>query len=162
MTIDLQSRQFKIALLIIGGLIVLLLVFQAGSFVGFKKAKFSCHWAENYEKNFIGPGKGFGKKIGRELAGKDLFNAHGIAGAIIKADDEGLVIKEPNGTEKAVSVNGNTVINRFRDTLTTADLKIGDKVVIIGSANELGVLEAKLIRVLPPTDLAPPPILPTN
>ena len=42
-----QSKPFKILAVGILALIVLLLVFKAGEFVGYRKARFSYKWGEN-------------------------------------------------------------------------------------------------------------------
>ena len=49
--------------------------------------------------------------------------------------------------EKIVLAGG-AVINRNRDTITLADLKMGDYIVVIGAANESGQIDAKLIRFM--------------
>ena len=48
-----NSKTFKIIIGIIGGLIVILLVFKIGLVVGTKKALFACRWAEHYAPNFV-------------------------------------------------------------------------------------------------------------
>ena len=153
MSIDLnkifQSKTVKTIFWAIGALIILLFVFQTGVFVGFKKTAFSCRWGENYLNNFIGQHKGFGKKFEKEFFGKDLFNAHGVFGVIIKLDDSTFVIKGTDGMEKIVVLTDKTVINRFHETIKATDLKVDDNIVVIGSPNEAGQIEAKLIRVMP-------------
>ena len=138
-----QSKTFKTVLCVIGGLIVLLLVFGAGAFVGFKKASFSYQWGENYHRNFAGPRGGF---LG-DFEGKDFIEAHGIVGQIIKIDGSTLIVKGKDGVEKIVLVSDKTGINNRRETVKVSDLKVDDQVVIIGSPNEQGQIEAKLIRL---------------
>lgn len=146
----LQSKKFKIIILGIAGLIILLLAFGAGKFVGFRKANFSYKWGENYHQNFAGPRGGFFKEFEKELEGRNFINAHGVIGQIIKIDGSTIVIKGKDNVEKIVLVKENTVITRFRETIKSTDLKSDDYIVVIGEPNDSGQIEAKLIRVMPP------------
>ncbi len=147
-----QSKNFKISLGCLGGLIVLLLAFQAGIMVGFKKADFSYRWGENYHQNFAGPRGGFFDGMMRDFSDRDFIGAHGVFGQIMKIDGSTLVIKGQDNVEKIVLVKEDTVIERFRETVKLSDLKIDDYITIIGEPNEAGQIEAKLIRIIP----APP------
>ncbi len=141
-----QSKGFKTALWIIGGLIILLFIFKAGMMVGMRKANFSYKWGENYHRNFGGPRGGFFD----DFVGKDLMNAHGVFGQIIKIEKETLVIKGRDNVEKIVLVKEETTIERQRSALKLADLKVNDLVVVIGEPNETGQIEAKFMRLMPP------------
>lgn len=141
-----QSKSFKILLIVIGALILILSGFKAGEFVGFRKARFSYRWAENYNRNFAGPRGGFM----HQSFGKEYVDAHGTVGQIIKIDGNTLVIKGQNDVEKTILISDKTVINRLRDNIKVADLKVDDLVVVIGSPDDSGQIEAKLIRIMPP------------
>jgi len=143
----LQSKTFKRALVAIGALIVLLFVFKAGEFVGYRKANFSYLWGENYHRNFAGPKSGFLGNFGRGFGDKDFINAHGTFGSIIEIDGDTLVVKGKNDVEKTILISDKTIITSRRETIKSSDLKVDDQVVIIGSPNEQGQIEAKLIRV---------------
>jgi len=141
-----QSKVFLGIILGMTIFVLLLLVFQAGAFVGFKKAEFSYHWSENYQRNFAGPQRGFAEPF----QGKDLINAHGTAGQIIKIDGSTIIIKGNDNVERAVLTKEDTVIRSLRDTIKTGDLKLNDLVVVIGDpATTSGQITAKLIRVMP-------------
>ncbi len=139
----LQSKKFKIIMIAIFVFIVLLLAFKAGEFVGFKKAGFSYQWGENYQRNFGGPRGG----MFNDFMGRDFMNAHGNAGSIIKIDGNVLIIKGQNNFEQTVVISDQTMISRQQDVLKFSDLKVDDRVTIIGSQNRDGQIEAKLIRV---------------
>lgn len=148
-----QSKTFKIILCAVGGLIVFLAVFKAGMFVGFKKAKFSYKWEENYHRNFAGPRGGFFKNF----SGGDFIDAHGIFGQIIEIDplteseqEATLIIKGRDDVEKIVLVTADTSIKSFRKTVNLSELKVDDYIVAIGEPNDDGQIEAKLIRISPP------------
>lgn len=147
----LQSKLFKGIILAIGALIILLLVFQAGMMVGFRKANFSYRWADNYHQNFAGPRNGFSG----DFMGKDFIEANGVFGSIIKISSSSLAIKGRNDIEKIILLNNDTVIKRFENSIKPSDLKIDEPIVVIGSPNDAGQIEAKLIRVLPPMPVGP-------
>lgn len=142
---------FKGILIGIGALIIALFVFQAGMMVGFEKAGFSYRWGDNYHKNFAGPRNGF---LG-DFTGQDFMEANGVFGSIIKTSTSSLVIKGKNEAEKIILLNEDTEIKRFQETIKAGDLKTDENIVVIGSPNEAGQIEAKLIRVMPPMPLNP-------
>jgi len=137
--------------LIVGFIIMALfvLVFAFGAWVGGEKAKFSCNWADNYHKNFAGPQNGFGQNW-QDMPGGDFINGHGVFGEIIKIDENSLVVGGKENMENIIIINKDTTIQRFRDDIKLTDLKLGEFVVIIGSPNDSGQIEAKLIRIMPP------------
>jgi hypothetical protein len=113
------------------------------------KANFSYRWAEQYHKNFAGPRAGFFGDWRMPPFG-DFIEGHGTFGEIIKIEGNNLVVKGRENIEKIVSVNEKTVIKSGFKDIKISDLKVGDMIVIIGSPNEQGQIEAKLIRVFPP------------
>lgn len=127
------------------GFVVLMLVFGAGVKVGTIKARYSYKWAENYHKNFAGPRGGFVGDWRRFPAG-DFISGHGAFGEIIEIKDNSFVIKGRENVEKVIVTDEETAITKGRETIKDG-LKVGDRVVIIGSPNEAGQIEAKLIRV---------------
>ncbi|MCX6731373.1 MAG: hypothetical protein NTX55_00020 [Candidatus Parcubacteria bacterium] len=133
-----RTKKFKIVMSIIGSIIVLLLVFAAGTIVGFKKANFSFRWAENYHQNFGGPRGGFFGQIN----GRDFIDAHGVFGQIIKIDGSTIVINGRDNMEKIILTTDKTVING-------PQMKVNDYIVVIGDPNNAGQIEAKLIRLMP-------------
>ncbi len=140
-----QSKNFKRILIGIGILIVLLLVFKAGEFVGFRKANFSYRWGENYYRSFAGPRRGFPG----DLDGNDFLSGNGTFGSVLKVASGSLAIQSREGAENVILLTNNTSIKRFRETIPVSDLKTGDSIIVIGSPNNAGQIEAELIRVLP-------------
>ena len=138
-------------------LIIIVLVFGIGIRVGLEKARFSYGWAENYHKNFGGPRMGF-MDDWRQFPAGDFIEGHGSFGEIIKINNDNLVIKGGDNAEKVILLKGDTIIERFRETLKPGDLKVGDFIVVIGSPNDSGQIEAKLIRVLPDQQSFLPPL----
>lgn len=131
----LQSKLFKGIILSIAGIIILVFVFGLGVFVGTKKADFSFRWAEDYHKNFGAP----------------FLNANGVFGQIININNNILTVKDNDGdnTEKTVLVVTNATIIMQRKNIKLTDLNVGDNIVVIGSPNISGQIQAQLIRVMP-------------
>lgn len=137
----------------LAGFVVVGLIFGAGMFVGGLKAKFSYRWAESYHQNFAGPRGGFIGNWQKALPMPgDFIEGHGAFGEIIELQDAGFVIKGRGDVEKIIVTTKDTVVTKGRETVKNG-LKVGDSVVIIGSPNEEGQIEAKLIRVFPDFNL---------
>jgi len=140
-----QSKTSNGILIGVGIVLVALIIFQAGVFVGYRRASFSYKLGDNYYRTFGGP-------VGAHLPGfpKDDFpNAHGIVGKIIKVELPKLFVAGDDGVEKAFLISSSTVIRQFRDPVDAKLLKANDLVVVVGSPNSDSIIEAKLIRILP-------------
>ena len=145
----------------VAGFIVVALIFGVGMFVGGMKAKFSYRWAENYHENFAGPRGGF---LGdwRQLPpfSGDFIESHGAFGEIIQINDSDFVIKGQSDLEKIIVIKEDTILEKGRMAIKKDDLKVGDQVVVIGSPNEQGQIEAKFIRIFNGGDIKNPPGFP--
>jgi len=131
--------------------IVLGLVFCGGVSVGFHKASFGRNLGDNYYKNFGMGGREGGKmgEIGKN-GGMGFFpNAHGVNGKIIKIELPMIIVADKDNIEKVVLIKEDTKIQRMREEIKNTDLKIDDFVVIVGSPNSTGQIEAKLVRLMP-------------
>ncbi|PIR01917.1 MAG: hypothetical protein CO031_00335 [Candidatus Nealsonbacteria bacterium CG_4_9_14_0_2_um_filter_37_38] len=141
--------------------VILILIFGVGMFVGGMKAKFSYRWAESYHKNFAGPRGGFFGDWRMPLPPPgDFIEGHGTFGEIIQINDFDFVIKGKGDLEKIIVIKENTILEKGRTTIKKDDLKVGDQVVVIGSPNEQGQIEAKLIRIFNGEDIKNPPSFP--
>ncbi len=142
-----ESKILVGALYGIGIIIVLILVFSAGVSVGSKKASFGRAWGENYEKNF-------GMMPGRMGFGKDNFpNTNGAIGKIIKIDLPTIIVQGKDSTEKVILIKNDTKVQKMMQEITTKELSLNDFIITIGSPNDQGQIEAKLIRVMPAPEL---------
>jgi hypothetical protein len=149
-----EEKKHDILKWIIVGLlaiVVIVLVFGLGVFVGEQKAKFSYRWAENYHRMFAGPEAGFLKnwKNPHFFSLENFIEGHGTVGEIIKIEGNNLIVKGKRDVEKIILVNEKTVIKSGFKNIKVLDLKIGDIIVVIGFPNDKGQIEAKLIRVFP-------------
>jgi len=128
-------------------IILLLLSFRLGVWVGNKKGTFACQYSENYERVFgadrFGT-RGFPEDIFREDMG-----GHGSMGKIVSIHLPTIVITNPSNTETTVYIGNNTVVRKLRENIAIDNLVVGDVVVILGSPNSQGQINAALIRVLP-------------
>jgi hypothetical protein len=141
----------------IGILIAALLIFFTGVTVGIHKASFGHAWEENYERNF-----GFGPD--QPIFDRDnLPNSNGAIGKIIKIESPTIIVQDKDNTEKVVLISNDTKIEEMREAVTLNDLKLNDFIVVIGSPDNKGQIEAKFIRVMPIGLPVPPtPQTPTS
>ncbi len=137
-------------MIIIGAVIILLLDFRVGEFVGYRKAGFSRGWAENYHRNFGGPRPGF---FG-DLDDRAYTESDGTFGPILKINlatttvrNFTFVVEDANKQEKTVVVSDATSIRLQSQDLKAGDLKVDDRVLIIGDPTDKGQIDAKFIRV---------------
>ncbi len=137
------------------GFAIVVLIFGAGMVVGGMKAKFSYRWSESYHKNFAGPRGGFfGDWRKMPPLPEDFIEGHGAFGEIIELKDNGFVIKGRGDIEKIIIITEDTATKKGMETVKDG-LKVGDHVVIIGSPNEEGQIEAKLVRLFDGKNIKP-------
>lgn len=150
-----ESEKIKKTALALGIAVIALLIFQAGLFVGYRKAGFSYRFGENYYRAFGGERRSMMNGMMMKGTLRDgLMNAHGAVGKIVNVNLPTFVLLGNEGVEKVIRIGGDTEIRKFRDTLKASDLKVGDTTVILGSPNANSEIEAKLIRVLPAQNTA--------
>lgn len=145
-----KSKIFFGFIIGIATLLVIAVVFQAGMFVGLKKAEFSGRLGENYGRIFNdtnGPGMMKGSFGGMPF--NNLPGGHGAVGSVIKVSSSTLVVAEPNNIEKIILISDDTIIRKFRNEIKVSDILVGDSVSVIGEADNSSEIEAKFIRVLP-------------
>ena len=129
------------AIVILAGVII---IFHAGEEFGYKKAEVMEHMSGNYYKTF---GPGDPRRQGpMSYLFDDQTASHGVAGKIISASPEKIIVEDNQDIEKVVLVDKNTIIHKQRSVITTNDLKIDDFVVVIGSPNSDGQITAKIIN----------------
>src|SRR5581483_7749423 len=145
-----SSKKFNpttsISLIIMVMLIFVLLVsvFTLGIWIGQERARFSFRWAENYHRNFAGPAKGF---FG-DAPEREFLNSHGTFGSIISVTGSSFVVQDQHVVEKTITTSTQTTVRNATGTVAESSLKVGDWVVIIGSPNQQGQIDAKFVRVI--------------
>ena len=140
----------------LGVVLVALVIFYAGVNVGFHKASFGRDWGENYERNF-------GFDPDQHLLNRDNFpNANGAIGKIIKIELPTIIVEDKDNTEKVVLISADTKIEKAMTNIQPSALSNDDFVVVIGSPNNQGQIDAKFIRVMPVGMPVPPIQTPTQ
>lgn len=139
-----QSKTVRGIIIGIFIVVIFLMVFQAGVFVGYRKATFSDHLGNNYYRAFNSRGNFAG------LPPSDFPGGHGAVGKIVRINLPTIIVTGPDNVEKIVLIKDNTEIKRFRGKVSVTDLKVDDLAIILGTPNDQGQIEAKLIRLLPP------------
>jgi hypothetical protein len=119
-----QSKTFRGALIGLGIAAAAFLLFWGGMEIGERKTQFGCKWGENYYRNFGDGGP--------------------------RPSDRGWFRPGANGP--TMSGHGafahDAVIKRDRETITAADLKIGDDVMAFGTPDDQGRITANFVRVM--------------
>ena len=141
----LSKSKVKKIILILGCIFIALVIFQAGMFVGFKKAGFAFRTGEQYFRQMNGRPNDQFMGMNRE----DFSNSHGVAGKIISIKLPSIVVEDKDGIERTVLVSTSTSIKKFKDSIKYTDLQINDFITVIGDPNDKAEVEAKLIRIMP-------------
>lgn len=144
---------------IIGGLgilLVVLIIFQAGVFVGYHKGTFSSNWNNNYMMRGANDPRSFFAPF---MHNGDNINPHGAVGEIVSTNFPLVMIKGPNRAEEVIIIGSNTTIRNFRQTASTSDLIVGKQVVVIGEPNDKGQIQAELVRIMPNPPSGFPPMM---
>ena len=129
-------------------LIVLIIIFALGMAVGMHKANFTYRWAENYNRNFGGPKRGLLKS---GPFGGEFMSPHGTIGTVLKLEGNSIIIKgDTDKTEKTIITDSSTSIREQNEDIPFAKIQPNDHVVIIGTPNASGQIQAKFIRVFKP------------
>ena len=97
---------------------------------------------------------GFGNFAGRMgRNGQGFFGGSGpngmtaVRGQVVKADNQSITVKEPNGSSKVVLLNG----ANFDKTVSASasDVMTGSEVLVIGKANSDGSMTAQTVQLNP-------------
>ncbi len=139
-----NSKRFKVAVFIIAEILILLVIFQAGIFLGYRKASFYNRIGERYFSEINGRGMMMG------IRNDSFSNTHGAIGQIIQIKLPIITVLDRDGLEKAVTISSSTAIKNMNVDIKKEDLKINDYVVIFGSdLDDNSIVDARLIRILP-------------
>jgi hypothetical protein len=144
----LDSKKTRIALWIIGGVVIVLLAFGGGMTVGYQRGVFSSHFGENYYNNFRGGDAPTGG-MPMMLGGSPPLNQHGTAGKVIDVDSSNsrITATDVDGNEESVVVDANTLIKKIDKTIPFDAIVPGDQIVVIGEPNGSGQILARFIRI---------------
>jgi uncharacterized membrane protein len=143
----LESKKIRAILWILGGLIVLFVVFGLGIFVGYGRAGFAAGFDRNYYRNFYGTGAPSAGPIG----------VHGIVGTVIDLGTSTISVTDQESNEQSVAVSSGTVIREQNNDITISGIEVGDQIAVIGEPNNQGQVSARFIRVFPASSSVPMP-----
>lgn len=90
-----------------------------------------------------------------------LTRGHGAVGSIQSINGQTITLLLSDGTTQNVLVNNQTRIEGNRKRLTLADLKVDERIAVLGSPVEGGNISATLIHVESPAESPPVPVTPT-
>ncbi len=144
----LESKKVRAVLWILGGLILLCLVFGLGIAVGYGRARFTVGFDRNYYQNFYGMSPGVGGP------GGPIAN-HGIVGTVIDLGTSTISVKDGNNNEQSVALSSDTVIREENNDITIGSINIGDEIAVIGEPNDQGQVEARFVRIFPASSTMP-------
>ncbi|MFA9262080.1 MAG: hypothetical protein ACEQSB_01835 [Undibacterium sp.] len=147
-----SRRRVLISVTVVLGILLLAASFFALGFsAGIHKARFSYRFGENYERNFVNSKEhGMRDRMLREMDGKPFRSGHGVAGEILSVTDRTIALRGPDGQENSIQVTDGTVYNKGKDRVDLEALTVGDRIVVLGTPSEDGVVIANLIRVFDP------------
>ena len=143
-----HSRSSRYALMILGGIVLALLIFQGGVLVGYHQAEFTYHFENNYHSMFGDADDHPGIPVG--LPPQDFTQGFGAAGKILSIHLPTITIEDKSGIEKIVEVNDATIVKQKHDTGSVQDMAVGDIVVSFGTPQPDGSIDATLIRIITP------------
>lgn len=117
---------------------VIVLILIALSFYGGMQYQKTGNGTKNTNRSQL-PGMGAGGAGGRNAGGF-------TTGEIVSLDDQSLTIKMPNGSTKIVFYSAKTPLAK-QSTATLEDLKAGETVTVVSTANPDGSVTAKNIQI---------------
>lgn len=124
-----RNTWLRSSLIVVGIVLALGVVFSAGIFVGRVSAR------------------PFGDRSFRILA-PFFSGAHGAVGRIDKIDGGTLALSLRDGTSQIVLVDQATGIEKEHQKVKLSELHVGDEILVIGSPDNQGRIDARWIHVL--------------
>jgi hypothetical protein len=149
------SKTTKTVLWIIGGVVVLLLAFGAGTLVGYRSGVFASRFGENYYRNFYGEASSGPAGMEAMLGGPPFMNQHGTVGIVMEVSSSSISAQDPGGNEESIAVATGTVIRKVNQTITIEEVSPGDHITVIGDPNGDGQILARFIRIFPSGPMPP-------
>jgi hypothetical protein len=141
----LESKKIRGVLWILGGLIVLFVVFGLGIAVGYDRAGFAAGFDRNYYRIFFGgsPGGPMGM-----MAPPMPVATHGVVGTVIDVSTSTISVSDGKNNEQSIAVSSGTVIRDGDNDSAIGDMAIGDHIAVIGAPDNNGQIDARFIRII--------------
>ena len=141
----LQTNTVSKMILALAIILVILLIFQAGVAVGYRRGAFSSNWSSAYGRGLDDPRSIFAPFV----HDSDDINPHGAVGDIVSVRLPGMMIKGPNSAEQVVTISPTTTVRFIHSVASTSDLTPGSQVIVIGEPQGNGSIDATFIRIMP-------------
>lgn len=146
-----QSPVVRIIIFVLAGLIVIIAVFKMGMDAGYHRALYAAHMADNFQRTFVDP-------HAHSLFDQHLPpSGHGAFGEIVSVTIPTFVVADRTRIEQTIHVSSSTIIRKFTSDVPVDSLQPGENVVVLGSPNDQGQIDAQLIRIIPPVTTTAPP-----
>lgn len=142
----LKSPKFKAIVYLLAIVLAVVVIFEAGVAVGYHRAAFSYHWTKGFMADNHDP-RSFFAVFSHD---PDEPNPHGTMGQVVSVHLPEVLVKGPNSPEQVVVIGPGTAVRRFRGDGTSTDITAGQQVIVIGSPDDTGDIQASFIRILPP------------
>lgn len=137
---------------ILGGLIVLFVVFGLGIVVGYDRAGFAAGFDRNYYRIFYGAAPdgpaGF-------MAPPMPIAIHGVVGTVIDLGTSTISVRDQKDNEQSVAISSATVIRSGGSDVAINNMTVGDRITVIGEPNDQGQIAARFIRIFPASSSTP-------
>jgi hypothetical protein len=142
----LESKIVRTILWILGGLIVLFVVFGLGITVGYNRAGFAANFNQNYYRNFYGalPGGSTGSAVPPPTPSA----THGVVGTVIDVGTSTISVKDQQNNEQSVAISPETDIRSGDTNITIGSVAFGEQIAVIGEPNSEGQIDARFIRII--------------
>lgn len=137
-----RHNKLLAAVVAIATLLVLLVTFELGVMLGYREAAFSYHLNDGFNRNFGAGGAGFG-------ADATHPHPHGSMGQIVSLALPVITVESPDRPEQQVRIGSSTIVRDQERTIRADELTVGEQVVVLGTPNDQGEVEAALVRVVP-------------
>jgi hypothetical protein len=142
----LESKKVRAVLIILGGLIVLFVVFGLGIAVGYQRAGFASGFDKNYFRIFYGASPG--GPVGMMAPPPAPVAAHGIVGTVIDVGTSTVSLTDQMNNEHSVAISSGTVIRDGDNDSAISSMAVGDQIAVIGDPDSDGQIDARFIRIL--------------
>jgi len=149
-----HSKKVNVALIILGSIAIIFIVFALGVYVGYRKAVFASGRSDNYYQDFLGNAPpGFGPVPIGGMPG----NTHGIIGTVIGVASTSIVVRDSDNDEQSVQILPDTIIRLMDKTIDVGGVAVGGAVAVIGEPTSAGQIGAHFIRIFGASSSIPMP-----
>lgn len=134
-----------LTLKILGYVLATLLVFKVGEVVGIKKASYSYNMGDHFFRAFRDTDDE--SSITRD---RDIPGGHDALGRVVRISLPTLtVLDRKDNIEKTITISSTTDIKRAQNDITPSELAVDNEVLVLGTPQADGTIDAKFIRLLP-------------